>query len=83
MTSQERVLGGRTPTQRVRLGAGIGGVGLLVLFFLQNLQDVELNLLWFTWNTSMVWALLLAAALGAGAMFFFTTVRRRSRATSD
>jgi uncharacterized integral membrane protein len=63
--------------QRVRLGAGIAGVVLLVLFFLQNLQDVELNLLWFTWNTSMIWALLLAAVLGAGAMFFFMTVRRR------
>jgi uncharacterized integral membrane protein len=69
--------GGPGLTQRVRLGVGIAGVVLLVLFFLQNLQDVELNLLWFTWNTSMVWALLLAAVLGAAAMFFFTNIRQR------
>jgi uncharacterized integral membrane protein len=72
-------VGGPSLGQRARLGIGIAGVLLLVLFFLQNLQDAELNLLWFTWNTSMVWALLLAAVLGALAMFFFSNVRRRGR----
>jgi uncharacterized integral membrane protein len=50
---------------RLRLGAGAGGLILLVIFFLQNLQDATINILWFEWETSMIWALLVAAVLGA------------------
>ena len=56
-------------------GAVIAGVAL-VLFFVQNLQEVKINFLWMDWNTQMIWALLVSALLGAVAVFLASTVRR-------
>lgn len=60
-------------------GAAIAGAAL-VLFFLQNLQEVKINFLWMDWNTQMIWALLVSALLGAVAVFLGMWVwRRRER----
>ena len=61
----------------MRLVGGLGAVGLLVLFLLQNLQDAEINFLWFEWNIPVIWALLASAAIGALAAFAFSTLRGR------
>jgi uncharacterized integral membrane protein len=63
----------------VKFYGGIGAVGLLGIFFAQNMQDVELNILWMSWTTPMFFALVLAAALGAVAAWFFSTMRGRAR----
>jgi uncharacterized integral membrane protein len=63
----------------VKLGVGIGGAGLLILFFLQNMQEVSVNVLWFDWTTRMIWALLAAAILGALSSAAFSTIRGRAR----
>lgn len=55
------------------------GLGFLLLFLLQNLQDVEVNFLWLTWNTSMIWALLAAAGTGIVIGLLIPTVIRRRR----
>lgn len=70
--------GGDEPDLGDRLklaGAVIAGVAL-VLFFVQNLQEVRINFLWMDWNTQMIWALLVSALLGAVAVFLASTVRR-------
>jgi uncharacterized integral membrane protein len=64
---------------RVRLGIGIVGALLLVLFLLQNLQDAEINFLWFTWDMPMVFALVASAVLGALAWGIVGFFRRRSQ----
>lgn len=61
----------------LRLFGGLGAVGLLALFLLQNLQDAEINFLWFEWNIPVIWALLASAAFGAIAAFAFSTLRGR------
>jgi uncharacterized integral membrane protein len=64
----------------VRLIAGGVGVAVFVLFLLQNLQDAEINFLWFDWNIPVVFALLASAVFGAIAALAFTTLRARRRA---
>ena len=60
----------RTTTEQAKLiGAALAGLALL-LFFLQNMQDVAINFLWMDWHMDMAWALVLSAALGGGAVFF-------------
>ena len=60
----------RTTTEQAKLiGAALAGVALL-LFFLQNMQEVSINFLWMDWHMDMAWALVLSAALGGGAVFF-------------
>jgi uncharacterized integral membrane protein len=70
---------GRGLFGNIRFWGGIGAGGLLVLFLLQNLQTVEVNFLWFSYDVRMVFALLLAAALGAITFFFLGVMRRRAR----
>jgi len=67
----------------LRLGGGaiasLSGVGLLVIFMLQNTEDVTLDFLFwsFTWP---LWLLSLAmAAVGALVWFGLGVMRRRSR----
>jgi uncharacterized integral membrane protein len=66
-----------------RLGGGaiasIVGVGLLVVFMVQNTEDVELNFLFwdFTWP---LWLLtIVSALLGALAWFGLGVIRRHRR----
>jgi uncharacterized integral membrane protein len=66
--------------QRVKLGAGIAAIALLVLFLLQNLQSADINFLWFGWHTRMIWALLASAAFGGvGTILIGTFIRRHER----
>lgn len=52
---------------------------LLVIFLLQNLQEVEVHFLWFEWRTRMIWALIGSSAIGALGLFLtsFVVARRR------
>ena len=68
---------------RARLGGGaiasISGLVLLLIFILQNTDDVELDFLFwdFTWP---LWLLtLVSAVLGALVWFGFGVMRRHSR----
>jgi uncharacterized integral membrane protein len=62
---------------RVKLGLGALAVTLLVVFFLQNLQEVDIHFLWFDWTTRMLYALVIAAIVGALAAAVFATTRPR------
>jgi uncharacterized integral membrane protein len=68
--------------QRARLGAGaiasLTGVGALVIFMIQNTDDVTVQfLVWdFTWP---VWLLVLVAALIGAVVWFGLGVLRRHR----
>ena len=60
----------RPPTEQAKLiGAALTAIALL-LFFLQNMQEVAINFLWMDWHMDMAWALVLSAALGGGGVFF-------------
>ena len=64
-------------SERLRLYGGLAVLVVLVVFFLQNLQEAELRFLWFEWETRVIWALLLSAAFGAIATFSVVTIRSR------
>jgi uncharacterized integral membrane protein len=65
------------------IGAGTAGLAL-ILFFLQNLQEAEINFLWMDIRTPMIWALVLSAALGAISTFLVSwMLRRRDRTPRD
>ena len=49
---------------RLRTGGAIVAAAALVLFLLQNLQRVTVHFLWFSWDTRMLFALLIAAFFG-------------------
>ena len=62
-----------------RVRAAIGATASLapLLFFVQNLQEVELHFLWFSGSTRMLWALLASALAGAIAAVLIGTLNRR------
>ena len=62
---------------RMKVIVGLVSLGILILFLLQNLQQVDIHFLWFDWSTRMVWALLASSVVGALAMVAFSTIRRR------
>jgi uncharacterized integral membrane protein len=68
--------------ERRRFGAGaiatLGGAGVLLVFILQNTQDVPVEFLFwdFTWP---VWLLTLVAALVGALVWFGLGVLRRHR----
>ena len=72
--------------QRARLGAGaiasLTGVGALVIFMIQNTDDVTVQfLVWeFTWP---VWLLVLVAALIGALVWFGMGVLRRHRRRAE
>jgi uncharacterized integral membrane protein len=70
---------GQSVMARLRMGAGVVAVAALVLFFFQNLQEVDIHFLWFDWTTRMLWALLVSAAVGAAAALAFGMRRPRER----
>lgn len=65
---------------RIKLGAGIAALALLLLFMAQNLQRVDIHFLWFDWHTRLLWALLIAGAFGgASTIIAGALARRRER----
>ncbi len=58
---------------------GIMSAALLGLFLLQNLQEVDMHFLWFSFSTRLTWALLAAAAFGVIALAAFATFRRHDQ----
>jgi uncharacterized integral membrane protein len=70
------------PAEGRRLGAGaiasLTGVGLLVIFMIQNTQRVRLDFLFwhFTWP---LWLLIVASALLGALVWFGLGVMRRHR----
>lgn len=71
-----------TPPQRdtVEQAKMIGAIAasvLLAIFFLQNMQRVEVHVLWFDWNTRMILALILSAVLGGVGVFLAMLIGRR------
>jgi uncharacterized integral membrane protein len=62
---------------RMKVIVGLVSLGILILFLLQNLQEVDIHFLWFDWSTRMVWALLASSVVGALATVAFSTIRRR------
>jgi uncharacterized integral membrane protein len=56
---------------RIRWALGAVAVALLVVFLLQNLQEADVNFLWFEWETRMLWALIVSAIAGALAALAF------------
>ena len=70
----------QVPTRdRIKLIVGLVALSTLILFLLQNLQEVDIHFLWFDWSTRMIWALLASAIVGALAMVAFATLRGRRR----
>lgn len=66
-----------------RIIAGALVVALLVVFVLQNRATARIHFLFWTANTSLAWALLIAAAFGLGLGLALPRLRRlltRSRA---
>jgi uncharacterized integral membrane protein len=72
----------RPPAQGRRLGGGaiasLSGVGLLVIFMLQNTQRVRLDFLFWTF-TWPLWLLTMASALLGALVWFGLGVMRRHR----
>ncbi len=68
-----------TGISRDTLRAVVGGAALelLIVFFAQNMQSVQVHLWWWTWDTRMVWALVVAAVLGGIAIGTFLALRGR------
>ena len=64
---------------QLKLIGAIIASAALALFFLQNLQEAEINFLWFEWNTRMIWALIVSAALGGVGVFLGTWFARRRK----
>ena len=77
---------GAAEGRRLRLGGGaiasLTGVGLLIVFMIQNTQDVTVEFLFwdFTWS---VWLLVLVSALIGALVWFGLGVLRRHRRRRD
>ena len=63
---------------RIRMGAGAIAIAALLLFFLQNLQEVRMHFLWFDWHTRLIFALFVSAAAGGVAAWLIGALRRRA-----
>jgi uncharacterized integral membrane protein len=79
---------GRSPGQKretrevVRIVVAAVAVILLVAFVLDNSQTVKVGFVFFNAQLSLIWVLLIAALLGAGADRLVILVRRRRRAAA-
>jgi uncharacterized integral membrane protein len=73
----------RSLASQIRLWGSVGAGGLLVVFLLQNLQTVNVHFLWMTFDIKMVFALLIAAALGALTTVSVGFLRGRARAARE
>jgi uncharacterized integral membrane protein len=64
---------------QIRLWLGLIGAGLPVLFLVQNLDEVDVDFLWFEWQVPMIAALIAAAVLGALTSMLLGFFRRRGQ----
>jgi len=65
-----------------RFYSGLGAGALLITFFLQNLQEVRVNFLWYEGQVRLIIALAIAAVLGAITTLVVGYFRRRARAAA-
>jgi len=72
---------------RIRLAVGVVATLAVILFLLQNLQQVDVRFLWFDWSIRMTWALMASTAFGvlATVIFVLAAARRppRKRSRND
>jgi uncharacterized integral membrane protein len=66
---------------QLRIGAGVVAILGLLLFFLQNLQEVRMHFLWFDWDTRLIFALLVSAVVGGVAAWLIGALRHRGQRT--
>lgn len=71
--------GGTSLGHQIRLGAGVVAIAALLLFFLQNLQEVRMHFLWFDWDTRLIFALLVSSVVGGVAAWLVGALRRREQ----
>ncbi|MEX0750557.1 MAG: lipopolysaccharide assembly protein LapA domain-containing protein [Dehalococcoidia bacterium] len=62
----------------IKLIVGVTGVAALIVFVIQNRQEVDVEFLWMEWSTGLIWALLASAILGALSAAAFSTIRGRA-----
>jgi uncharacterized integral membrane protein len=69
---------------RIRLAVGVVATLAVILFLLQNLQQVDVRFLWFDWSIRMTWALMASTAFGvlATAIFLLAAARRPQKKRS-
>jgi uncharacterized integral membrane protein len=84
MSARNEAVGMPVENQRnigdwIKLIVGVIGGAALIIFFLQNRQEVNVNFLWMEWTTGLIWALLASAILGALSAVAFATIRARRR----
>jgi uncharacterized integral membrane protein len=84
MSARNEAVGMPVENQRnigdwIKLIVGVLGGAALIIFFLQNRQEVNVNFLWMEWTTGLIWALLASAVLGALSAVAFATIRARRR----
>jgi uncharacterized integral membrane protein len=63
---------------RIRLAVGVVATLAVMLFLLQNLQQVDVRFLWFDWSIRMTWALMASTAFGVLATVIFVLAAARS-----
>ena len=63
--------------RRIMPVLGAVAAAALGLFLLQNLQEVDMHFLWFSFSTRLTWALLASAAFGVISLAAFAIFRRR------
>lgn len=64
---------------RIRLGIGVVGAILLVIFLLQNLDSTKIKVLFWSWDMPLIFALIASAVLGALAWGIAGFFRRRAK----
>ncbi len=62
---------------RIRLAVGVVATLAVMLFLLQNLQQVDVRFLWFDWSIRMTWALMASTAFGVLATVIFVLAAAR------
>lgn len=65
-------------SERLKLWGAVALGAVLVLFFLQNLNEADINFLWFEWKIRVIWALVVSALFGAVTTFLITMWLRRT-----
>jgi uncharacterized integral membrane protein len=80
-TTPQPVEPGPGLAHQIRVGTGIVAIAALLLFFAQNLQEVQMHFLWFDWSTRLIFALFVSAAVGGVASWLVGALRRRGQRT--
>ena len=69
----------RNPRDIARIVAALVIVGLLIAFVVENSEQVNVHFVFFSHRVSLIWALVVAAILGALADRLFLWRRRRHK----